>query len=323
MIRALKRTLPGIDEVTVHDLNDYNLFTAVVMHHGFSAGARALNIPKSRLSRRIALLEKRLGVRLLERSSRGVNLTEVGQRVFAHARAAVIEVEAAEAAALQALGEPRGLVRLSCPIGFQKFIADAIPLLARRYPHLRIHCTVTDRRIDLINEGIDVAIRVRESLDTDAELYVRRIGASRRVLVASPQLAEQFEGLTLPAHLAEYPTLHQVPQATAEWRLSDSNGATTTVALSPILSTGSFDMLVAAASQGLGIALLPEPYCVDALRSGTLVRVLPQWIGVDGIVHLVFGSKQGMLPSVRVVIDALVEALKLVTVEDGPRTSHR
>src|SRR5260221_8557178 len=102
MISALKQRRPILDEATVHDLNDYNLFTVVVMHHGFSAGARALNMPKSRLSRRIALLEKRLGVRLLERSSRGVNLTEVGQRVFAHARAAVVEVEAAEAVALQA-----------------------------------------------------------------------------------------------------------------------------------------------------------------------------------------------------------------------------
>ena len=307
-----------LDEAPVRDLNDYNLFTAVVMHQGFSAGARALNMPKSRLSRRIALLEKRLGVRLLERSSRGVNLTEVGQRVFAHARAAVLEVEAAEAAAMQALAEPRGLVRLSCPIGFQKFIADAIPSLTRRYPHLRIHCLVTDRRIDLINEGVDVAIRVRESLDTDVELHVRRIGASRRVLVASPQFVEQFEAPTSPAQLVEYPTLHQIPQATAEWRLSDSNGATATVAIAPIISTGSFDMLVAAASQGLGIALLPEPYCVDALRAGALVRVLPQWIGVDGIVHLAFGSKQGMLPSIRVVIEALVDALKLVTVDEPP-----
>src|SRR6202045_4152048 len=107
----------------IRDFNDLQFFAAVVVHRGFSAAARALGLPKSRVSRRVAVLEERLGVRLLDRTTRGVNLTEVGQQVFEHARAAVIEAEAAEEAALRMQSEPRGLVRMSCPLGLQGAIA--------------------------------------------------------------------------------------------------------------------------------------------------------------------------------------------------------
>ena len=172
----------------VRDFNDLQFFAAVVQHRGFSAGARALGLPKSRVSRRVAVLEERLGVRLLDRTTRGVNLTEVGQQVFEHARAAVIEAEAAEEAALRMQSEPRGLVRMSCPLGLQTAIAAALPGFLAAHPRLRLQCIVTNRRVDLIHEGIDVAIRVRERLDTDADLQMKRIGVSKRILVASPTL---------------------------------------------------------------------------------------------------------------------------------------
>ena len=170
----------------MRDFNDLQFFAAVVQHRGFSAGARALGLPKSRVSRRVAVLEERLGVRLLDRTTRGVNLTEVGQQVFEHARAAVIEAEAAEEAALRMQSEPRGLVRMSCPLGLQTAIAAGLPGFLAAHPRLRLQCIVTNRRVDLIHEGIDVAIRVRERLDTDAELQIKRIGVSKRILVASP-----------------------------------------------------------------------------------------------------------------------------------------
>src|ERR1700735_1546466 len=179
----------------MRDVNDLQFFAAVVLHRGFSAAARALGIPKSRISRRIALLEERLGVRLLDRTTRGIGLTEVGQQVFEHARAAVIEAEAAEEAALRMQTEPRGLVRLSCPLGLQTAIAGGLPGLLAAHPRLRLRCIVTNRRVDLIHEGIDVAIRVRERLDTDAELQMKRIGVSKRILVASPML---LAGLSEP-----------------------------------------------------------------------------------------------------------------------------
>jgi DNA-binding transcriptional LysR family regulator len=292
------------------DLNDLRFFAAVVQHRGFSAGARALGLPKSRVSRRVALLEERLGVRLLDRTTRGISLTEIGQQVFDHARAVVIEAEAAEEAALKMQSEPRGVVRMSCPLGLQAVIAARLPAFLAAHPRLRLRCIITNRRVDLIHEGIDIAIRVRERLDTDAELQMKRIGSSKRILVASPTLLGAVGLPPSPDELVNFPTLHQDPEGASSWNLVNENGAASTVTIEPILATGSLDILIAAACQGAGIALLPEMNCTDALASGALVRVLPDWSGIDGILHLVFVSRRGMLPGVRAVIDFVADALK-------------
>jgi DNA-binding transcriptional LysR family regulator len=294
----------------VRDFNDLQFFAAVVLNRGFSAGARALGVPKSRVSRRVALLEERLGVRLLDRTTRGLGLTEVGQQVFEHARAAVIEAEAAEEAALRMQSEPRGLVRMSCPLGLQGAIAAPLPAFLAAHPRLRLHCFVTNRRVDLIHEGIDVAIRVRERLDTDADLQMKRIGVSRRILIASPALLAKIGAPSTPAELPNFPILHQDPQGAGAWNLTAESGETTTVAIEPRLASGSFDILLASACQGAGIALLAAANCQEALASGALVRVLPHWSGIDGILHLVFASRRGMLPGVRAVIDFAAAALK-------------
>lgn len=294
----------------MRDFNDLQFFAAVVLHHGFSAAARALGMPKSRISRRVALLEERLGVRLLDRTTRGLGLTEVGQQVFEHARAAVIEAEAAEEAALRMQTEPRGLVRLSCPLGLQSAIADPLPGFLAAHPKLRVQCIATNRRVDLIHEGVDVAIRVRERLDTDADLQVKRIGISRRILVASPKLLATADAPVSPADLANFPILYQEEQSGGIWQLTSQSGETCSVPVEARLATGSFDLLIAAACQGAGIALLPTRNCKEVLATGALVRVLPEWSGTDGILHLVFASRRGMLPSVRAVIDFAAAALR-------------
>src|SRR5258708_23146364 len=176
----------------MRDFNDLQFFTAVVLNRGFSAASRALGVPKSRLSRRVALLEERLGVRLLDRTTRGLALTEVGGQVCERGRAAMMGAEAAEEAADRMQSEPRGLVRMSSPLGFQSVIAAALPAFLAAHPRLRVQCIVTNRRVDLIHEGVDVAIRVRERLDTHAELQLKRSGISRRILHASPSLLAQM-----------------------------------------------------------------------------------------------------------------------------------
>jgi DNA-binding transcriptional LysR family regulator len=293
----------------MRDFNDLQFFVAVVAHHGFSAAARALGLPKSRISRRVALLEERLGVRLLDRTTRGLGLTQVGQQVFEHARAAVIEAEAAEEAALRMQTEPRGLVRLSCPLGLQGAIAGPLPGFLAAHPQLRVQCVATNRRVDLIHEGVDIAIRVRERLDTDAELQVKRIGISRRILVASPDLLAAGVPMS-PSDLANFPVLYQEEQSGGTWHLTAENGDISSIQIEPRLASGSFDILMAAARQGAGITLLPARYCQDALAAGALVRVLPGWSGTDGILHLVFASRRGMLPSVRAVIEFAAAALR-------------
>src|SRR5260370_9137984 len=237
----LHRRGAGLGEnrrIMMRDFNDVQFFAAVVPHRGFSAAARALGLPKSRVSRRVALLEERLGVRLLDRTTRGLGVTQVGQQVFEHARAAVIEAEAAEEAALRMQAEPRGLVRLSCPLGLQGAIARPLPGFLAAHPQLRVQCIATNPRVDLIQEGVDVAIRVRERLATDADLQVKQIGISRRILVASPDLLAKAGVPMSPSDLANFPVLHQEEQSGGTLQLTAENGETSSVPVEPRLASG-------------------------------------------------------------------------------------
>jgi DNA-binding transcriptional LysR family regulator len=296
------------------DFNDLRYLAAIVDHGGFSAAARIMNVPKSRLSRRITALEDHLGVRLLERSTRHLALTEIGRQVYEHASAAVIEAEAVEEAALRMQSEPRGLVRLSCPLGLQHLIAARLPAFLAAHPKLRMLITVSDRRIDLVHEGVDVAIRVRERLDTDADLQMRKIGLSERILVAAPGFIERCGPLVDLAGLENMPLLSQQEHAgVCSWNLTGSDGTSSIVSFEPRFASGSFELLLSAASAGMGIALLPVANCEAHLAAGKLIRVLPDWAGTDGILHVIFTSRRGMLPGVRAVVEFLCEALKPAT----------
>src|SRR6202035_1445973 len=146
-------------------------------------------------------------------------------------------------------------VRMSCPLGLQTAIAGGLPGFLAAHPRLRLRCIVTNRRVDLVHEGIDVAVRVRERLDTDADLQVKRIGLSRRILVASPALLAREGEPRTPADLGKLPILHQEERGGTTWFLTAENGDTSSVVIEPRLGTDSFDLLIAAACQGAGIAL--------------------------------------------------------------------
>ena len=296
----------------MRDLNDLQFFAAVVAQRSFSAAARMLGVPKSRISRRVGLLEQRLGVRLLERSTRRLSVTEIGQLIYEHARAALREAEAIEDLALRSRVEPRGLVRVSCPLGLTGSISDSLPALLVKYPLLRLQLIVTNRRVDLIEEGTDIAIRVRERLDTDADLVVRRIGLSRRILVAAPGLLVSLGTPVVPTDLSRYPLLHQHEQpGPSTWTFTSEAGEREAVDVQPKLATGDFGVLMNAARDGAGIALLPHMECGRELATGSLIRVLSGWSIAEGILHLVFRSRRGMLPGVRAVIDFLAETLRV------------
>src|SRR5579863_1766770 len=188
----------------MRDLNDLQFFAAVVRHRSFSAAARVLGVPKSRVSRRVALLEERLGVRLLERSTRSLHVTEVGQQVYEHARAVIDEADAVEDVALRMRSEPRGLVRISCPHGLQEILSSALPAFLASHPSLRVQVVMTNRRVDLVEEGVDIAVRIRERLDTDADVQLRKIGTSKRILVGAPQLIADMGKLAKPADLSRF-----------------------------------------------------------------------------------------------------------------------
>jgi DNA-binding transcriptional LysR family regulator len=303
----------------MRDLNDLGLYAAVVAHGGFSAAARALGAPKSRLSRRVAALEAQLGVRLVERSTRRFSVTEIGQDVYRHARAALAEAEAIEEVAMRLKAEPQGLVRVACPPGPDRIMATALPAFLRTYPRLRVQVLVSNRRIDLIEEGIDVAIRVRDKLDTDADMQVRIIGRTGPILVASPAFLEAHGRPASPADIARMATVGQSERPGLDrWTLVDASGAEQVVTHEPRLSASDFTILRQAAVDGIGIALLPELSARVALADGRLERVLPDWTGPEGILHLVFTSRRGLLPGVRAFIDFAAGVLDLRSLAWAP-----
>ena len=294
----------------MRDLNDLNLYAAVVANGGFSAAARALNTPKSRISRRVAALEQQLGVRLVERTTRRFKVTEIGQDVYRHARAAMCEAEAIDEAVSRVKAEPQGLVRISCPLGVDRVLGAVLPDFLRRYPKLRVHVVVTNRRVDIIDEGVDVAIRVRDKLDSDADLQVRILGRTVAELVASADYVTANGVPETPADLARFATLSNTERPGPDrWSFDGATGERVEVAHEPRLSANSWAMIRQAAIGGMGIALLPEYLSREPLERGQLVHILPDWAASQGILHLVFTSRRGLLPGVRAVIDFAAEAL--------------
>ena len=285
------------------DLNDFAYFAEVVTHGGFAAAARVLREPKSKLSRRVARLEKRLGIRLIERTSRRFRVTDVGQGFYERCRTIQQEAEQAEALVTQAQSEPHGLIRFSCPTGIVEVISGLIGSFLERYPKMRLQLIAIDRPVDLIGERIDLALRVRVALTSDAELTMRSLGNSTRILVASPAVAGRLQDIE---QLTQLPTLvTNDTDAETEWYLETEDGRTQKFRHEARLGCGDMVAVRDAAIAGLGIALLPYHVCLQALADGRLIRTLPEWRGQKGVVHLVFTTRRGLPPAVRALIDHL------------------
>ena len=290
--------------MTRTDLNDYAYYAGVVAHGGFAAAGRALREPKSKLSRRIAALEARLGARLIERSSRRFRVTEVGQAFYERCRAMIEEVERADAIVAEAQAEPHGRVRFSCPTGLIEVIEPIVIAYMARYPKVRLQLMATDRPVDLIEERIDLALRVRVTLTSDAALTMRSLGYSSRILVGSAQIASRIAGEI--SALANVPTLGTSDElGQVDWYLERDDGASHHLRHEPRMTCSDFTAVRAAAIANMGVALLPDHSCFEALRSGQLMHLLPDWRAQKGIVHLVFTTRRGLPPSVRALIDHL------------------
>lgn len=300
-----------VNDGALHDLNDLRFFAAVVEHRGFSAAGRALRTPKSRLSKRIAQLEERLGVRLLQRTTRRFAVTEIGERFYTHCRAALEEAQAAQDAVDELRAEPRGIVRVSCPVSLaQTLIAHVLPDFLLQYPKVQVRLLASNRRVDVIGEGFDLAIRVRNRLDTDGTLVLRSFGQSRALLVASPGFLDAQGRPQQPADLERQPLLSMLEHDGAQIvELVDAGGDTVNIEMQPRVVCGDFAVLLEAARRGLGIAMLPEFVCAPAIDRGELEVALPAWSMPQGTMHFVYPSRRGQLPGVRAFVDFLAERL--------------
>lgn len=292
----------------MQDLNDLYYFVQVVDHGGFAAAARALGLQKSKLSRRVSQLEERLGVRLLNRSSRRFSVTEIGREFHARCVAMLVEAEAAEQLVEQSRAEPRGIIRVSCPVALVSFqFGMLIARFMAENPHVEVHLESTNRRVDLIAEGIDVAIRVRFPPLAPTDLVMRKLDVSTQCLVAQPGLLASVPAS--PADLAGRPSLDLGPPHRAHrWQLHAADGRSAVIPHSPRLVTDDMAALREAALAGVGIVQLPTMLVWADLETGSLVHVLPEWEPEAGIIHAIFPSRRGLLPSVRAFVDYLATA---------------
>ena len=307
MQRPNSGTLLGAD---MQDLNDLYYFVKVVEHGGFAPASRALGVPKSTLSRRIATLEERLGVRLIQRSTRHFQMTDVGTRYFEHCRAMLIEAEAAQEAIDVLQVEPRGRIRVTCPVGLLHFhVGKMLADFMRQYPHVTIDLEATNRRVDVLAEGVDIALRVRPLPLEDSDLIVRILSDRGQCLVGSPDLIRRMGGLpNQPDAIQQWPCLWRgTPQEQHLWSLQHHDGRTQQVPFEARYCTTDMVALKTAAMAGVGVVQLPLLMLTEELLSGVLIRVLPEWEPRREVIHLVFPSRRGMLPAIRVLIDYLVE----------------
>jgi DNA-binding transcriptional LysR family regulator len=293
----------------MQDLNDLYFFVQVVDHRGFAPAGRALGVPKSKLSRRIAALERRLDVRLLQRSTRRFAVTELGQAYYAHCKAMLVEAEAAQTVIDAVRDEPCGTVRVSCPIALlHAHVGRMVVEFAAKYPGINTELIGMNRAVDLVAEGIDLALRVRPLPLQDSGLAMRVLAHAAQYLVASPALLKTQGEPRSPVELTSWPSLGYGPPVDGHiWNLLGPNNAQAAQHHTPRFVTSDMVTLRCAAVAGIGVVQLPALVVRDQLASGQLTRVLPDWAPRHETIHVAFPTRRGLIPAVRGLIDHLAK----------------
>ncbi|MHB9834665.1 LysR family transcriptional regulator [Paraburkholderia terrae] len=292
----------------ITDLNDLRLFAEVVEHGSFTSAARDLGVQTSKLSRRIRALEEELGVRLLNRTSRSLSLTETGRQFHQHCLALVAESKAAKDVVDRTRSEPQGTVRISCPVGLlNSGVAEIVARYVEENPHVHVLLDATNRRVDVVEEGLDFAIRVRVPPLVDTDLAVRQLGLSIQILVASPDLEARHPVPGSIEDLREWPTLSMANSSEKfVWNLLHADGQSMSWNHQPRLATDDLASLRMAALRGIGVAMLPRELVDADIQAGKLRHILPELASTPGLVHAIFPSRRGMVPAVRHLLDAFV-----------------
>jgi len=308
----------------MQDMNDMLYFAEVVERGGFAAAGRHLGIPKSKLSRRVAELETRLGVRLLQRTTRKLSLTEVGEVYLRHCTAMRDAADAAAEAVEQAQTEPRGTIRVACPVTLaQSTIGPVMGAFLARYPLVRVDMRVSNRVVDLVEEGVDVALRVRATLEDSGSLVVKNLGLTQTFLVASPALLARQGQPASPQDLARLDSVSMsAVDGKATWNLLGPNGATYALTHQPRYVADDLLTLKFAVVCGSGMCVLPDYMCREEVQDGRLVLVLAGWAPPQGVFHAVYPSRRGMVPAVRRFLDFLAEYTNGEGLPRVPQAGH-
>lgn len=289
-------------------LSAMEAFVRVVEAGSFVAAADRLGLSTSSLSRLVADLEQHLGARLLNRTTRRLSLTESGQAYYERCVTLLADVAEAEAVAGQSAAQARGTLRLTCSYSMaEQTVAPAIAAFVKRHPAVKFELIVSDRIVDLIEEGFDLAIRVG-SVGSD-RLVARRLGSMQLVLCAAPAYLERQGTPASPADLPRHNALTYAYSASPRvWRFTDAAGTPHDVRVTGNLHANSGDALRAAAIAGLGILYEPDFLVGSALRTGQLVRLLPDYTGAGGDIWAVYPSRRHLSLKVRLFVDHIAAA---------------
>ncbi len=290
------------------DFNQAAVFVKVVQAGSFSAAARQLDLPTSTVSNRVSLLEKRLGVMLLQRTTRRLRLTEAGALYFQHASAGLGHMLEAEAAVTESTGEPSGLLRVTAPADIgDHMLASIMTQMRRRYPDVRVDMVLTNHYVDLIAEGIDVAIRT--GVLKDSSLIAKHVGIAHWVPFASPGYLRSAPPLDSPQHLRQHCCLQFTPLGKDAWTLTNQK-TEVTVPLYGQVMVNDIRVVRSMVLEGDGVALLPLYLCREECTIGKLVQVLPDWQAKADPIHIVFPRQRFMPPKLRAFADLASEELR-------------
>jgi DNA-binding transcriptional LysR family regulator len=291
---------------------DLRLFAAIADHAGITAAARHLGSTKSLVSRELAALEARLQTRLVQRTTRHVSLTESGELLAGYARRVVEELDNAEAAIEATRDTPRGDLKVTAPFSILRFVlAPRLAGFRAAYPDIRLSLDASIRVVDLIDESIDVAIRVGEL--PPSSMVARKLADVPIHLMASPRYLSRQGAPRKPADLATCDIVNlRANLARDAWTLHHQRGHAEKVAVTPVLAVLDPGLLIDLTSQGHGIAPVPALYARQALHDGHLIRVLPHWHRGSVPVHAIYPSRRILAPKVRAFVAFAADAMKAV-----------
>ena len=291
------------------DLNDVAAFVCVVQTGSFTAAAERLNLSKSVVSKYVSRLEDRLGARLLIRTTRRLNLTEVGRVFYERSRLGLEAIDSAEQEVSFLQGEPRGTLRVNSPMSFGVLhVAPAISDFTDRFPDVSVDMSFDDRKVDIIDEGFDIAVRITSDLDPG--LIARRIGPCRHALVASPAYLERHGTPRAPTDLADHNVItYQYQQSPWEWEFRPPKGAPVSVPVSGRVQMNNSLAIREAVIAGAGVTRTPTFVVGEDIRQGRLCAVLSEYEQLELSIYLVYPQRQHLAPKTRAFIDFMAERL--------------
>ncbi|MEO8905245.1 MAG: LysR family transcriptional regulator [Polyangiaceae bacterium] len=289
----------------MQDLNEIAIFARVVREQSFTKAARALGLPKSTVSERVSRLEERLGVRLLERTTRHVRPTAAGAAYYERAARVVAEIEEANAAITDIHRSPKGLLRVGSPLLFgHSFLGDFVAEFLVSYPEVEVELIVADRRFDVVEEGLDLAVHVLGPIE--GSLIARKIGTAERMCVASPAYLAQHKPPQVPKDLLKHSCIVSSNDRRATWVFS-KDGRAESIAIQGRYSVNSVQSVLSAALRGAGVSVLPAFFCAEAVRAGHLAPVLEDWSAGHSEIHVVYPGSRHLSARVRLFVDALID----------------